>query len=219
MKTFLSRVIDELIPKNNQSKLHQLKLIVPSERAKWQIKKSIQAQLEAPFIFPHIETIHNYILSLSDLKLVDNYEAQLILCKIAEEINKDFVFDNFYNQSSFLIKDFNNVESYMINPDKLFYKLSNINEIENWSLNEDNLSDNQENFIKNYKYIGDLFSKFKRILKDQKKGISGMLYRDVAEKKINYLENENEVYFIGLNALSKSEEQIINYIVEEKKGG
>ena len=219
MQTFLARVIDELILVKKQNRFHKLKLILPSERAKWQLKKSIQDQLEAPFIFPHIETIHNYILSLSKLKLVDNYEAQLILCKKAEELNKDFVFENFYNQSSLIIKDFNNVESYMINPEKLFYELSNINEIENWSLNEDKLSDNQEKFIKNYKNLGDLFSIFKSTLIHQKKGISGMLYRDVAENHISYLENEKEIYFVGLNALSKSEEQIINYIVKEKKGG
>ena len=41
MQTFLARVIDKLILVKKQNRFHKLKLIVPSERSKWQLKKSV----------------------------------------------------------------------------------------------------------------------------------------------------------------------------------
>ena len=217
MKTFSARLIDEILLAHEVSQIHKLKIIVPSQRAKWQISKSLSTLIQKPFIFPHIDTIHNYILSHSKLDLIENYEAQLILCKTATAIDQSISQDIFYSQCPSILKEFNNIESYMINHKKLFYELSNITAIENWSLKDENLSKNQQNYISQYKKLGDLFGLFKSQLIKSKKGISGMLYREVAENHIEYFKNESNIYFIGLNALSKSEETIISYLSKEKK--
>ena len=216
MDKFLDRTIKDVLLKNK--KLNTITLIVPSERAQWEVKKSLVNQLTKPTILPKIESIHNYIISLSPLSLIDNYEAELILSKKAKLFDPNLNINEFYSKSPELIKDFNNIERYLINHRKLFYELSNIKDIENWSLNELKLSENQQKFIENYEKIGNLFNEFKKSLIEEKKGTSGMIYRDVAENLVNYLEKENNLILVGLNALSKSEELIIDYITKENKG-
>ena len=217
MKTFADRLIDEITNEYDPSKIHTLKLIVPSERAKWQISKSFSERIKKAIIFPEIETIHNFILDHSKLELVDNYQSQLILCKIAKSIDQSTQMDNFYNKSVSILKEFNNIESYMIDHKKIFYELSNINEIEKWSFKSQNLSLNQQKFISQYEKMGDLFIHFKTTLIKDQKGIKGMIYRNAAENISSNFNQKENIYFIGLNALSKSEETIINFYVKEKK--
>ncbi len=217
MKTFADRLIDEITNEYDLSKIHTLKLIVPSERAKWQISKSFSERIKQAIIFPEIKTIHNFILDHSKLELVDNYQSQLILCKIAKSIDQSTQMDNFYNKSVSILKEFNNIESYMIDHKKIFYELSNINEIEKWSFRSQNLSLNQQKFISQYEKMGDLFTHFKTILIKDQKGIKGMIYRNAAENISSNFNQKENIYFIGLNALSKSEETIINFYVKEKK--
>ena len=146
MDKFLDRTIKDVLLKNK--KLNNITLIVPSERTQWEVKKSLVYQLTKPTILPKIESIHNYIISLSPFSLIDNYEAELILSKKAKLFNPNLNVNEFYSKSPELIKDFNNIERYLINHRKLFYELSNIKDIENWSLNELKLSEINKNLLK-----------------------------------------------------------------------
>lgn len=217
MKIFTDRLIDDILFNYDKEELYKLKLIVPSKRAKWQISKTLTIRLRPPFILPQIETIHEYIISLSELNLIDNHEARIILCKELILLDNSISVEAFYNESASILKEYNNIESYMIDHKNLFYELSNIKEIENWSLREENLSNNQQELIKEFKKLGDLFTKFKTKLLKEKKGISGMIFRNVAENLNQYFQNENDIYFIGLNALSTSEEKIINHLTKQNK--
>ncbi len=217
MKTFADRLIEIISSEYDPSKIHKLRLVVPSERAKWQISKSISENIKTPIILPKIETIHNFILDHSSIKLVDNFQAQLILCKIAESIDSSTPTENFYNKSSIILKEFNDLESYMIDHNKIFCELSNINNIEKWSFKSENLSNNQQKFKSQYQKLGDLFKHFKNTLIEDNKGIKGMIYRNAAENISKNSKRKENIYFIGLNALSKSEEEIIKFYVKENK--
>ena len=215
MKTFSERLINHLTLENDISEIHKLNLIVPSQRSKWEISKSFKTIANKPFILPKIDTIHDFILKNSKLGLIDSYEAQIIFCKIATSIDKKTSAEIIYKKSNSIIKEFNSIESYLIDSNKLFYELSNISDIENWSLNENDLSKNQLEFISQFNVIGNIFSKFKSTLLSYNKAIYGTIYREVAENCDTYFSDKKNIYFVGLNALSKSEEIIVNYLVGE----
>lgn len=212
MEKFLEFVINEILKEHQLINIHSLTIIVPSERSKWHLKQLLIKSSNTPFIFPEIKTIQSYFNSISNLFPISNMEAKFILYNEAVKLDRNINFKEFQNQSSNLLKSFNDVERNLINHKTLFNELNNITEIDQWSLNEKNLSVNQQNFIFQFKKTGQLFKAFKKTLLKNRKGTSGVINREIAENPIEFLDNKKNIYFLGLNALSKSEEAIINYL-------
>ena len=89
-----------------------------------------------------------YFNSIIDLNTISNLEAKLIMYEQALKLDNQIEYKDFQNRSDLLLKNFNDVERNMIEHHKLFQELDNISGIENWSLNDENLSENQNNYIK-----------------------------------------------------------------------
>lgn len=212
MEKFLEFVVSKILKENQLESLHQLTIIVPSERSKWHLKQQLIKSSNKPFILPEIKTIQSYFNSISNLFPISNMEAKFILYSEAVKLDSNVNFKEFQNQSNNLLKSFNDVERNLINHKTLFNELNNITEIDQWSLNEKNLSVNQQNFIFQFKKTGQLFKSFKKTLIKNRKGTSGIINREIAENPSKFLNDKDNIYFLGLNALSKSEEAIINYL-------
>jgi len=214
MEKFLDYAVKEILNDYPSKNIHLLTIIVPSERSKWNLKKSLSNALKKSVIFPEIKTIQNYFNSITDLITISNLEAKLIMYKQALKLDNQIEYKDFQNRSDLLLKNFNDVERNMIEHHKLFQELDNISGIENWSLNDENLSENQYKYIKLFKKTGELYKNFKNQLIKEKKGVNGLITRRIAETPTKYIKSEKVIYFIGLNALSKSEETIVNYLTK-----
>ena len=212
MEKFLTFVINEILKEHHLNNIHSLTIVVPSERSKWHLKQQLIKSSNAPFILPEIKTIQSYFNSISDLFPISNMEAKFILYKEAIILDSKINFKEFQNQSNNLLKSFNDIERNLINHKTLFNELNNITAIDDWSLNEKNLSVNQQNFIFQFKKTGQLFESFKKTLIKNRKGTSGIINREIAENPIKFLTDKTNIYFLGLNALSRSEEAIIDYL-------
>ena len=67
----------------------------------------------------------------------------------------------------------------------------------------------------NYLVItGELYENFKNQLIKEKKGVNGLITRRIAETPSKYINSGKVIYFVGLNALSESEETIVNYLTK-----
>ena len=214
MEKFLDYAVKEILNDYPSKNLHLLTIIVPSERSKWNLKKSLSTALKKSVIYPEIKTIQNYFNSIIDLNTISNLEAKLIMYEQALKLDNQIEYKDFQNRSDLLLKNFNDVERNMIEHHKLFQELDNISGIENWSLNDENLSENQYKYIKLFKKTGELYKNFKNQLIKEKKGVNGLITRRIAETPTKYIKSEKVIYFIGLNALSKSEETIVNYLTK-----
>ena len=212
MEKFLKYVVNKILKEHDISNIHSLTIIVPSERSKWHLKQQLIKCCKTPFILPEIKTIQNYFNYISNLFPISNMEAKFILYNEAVKLDSKINFKEFHSHSSSLLKSFNDIERNLINHETLFNELNNITEIDQWSLNEKNLSVNQQNFIFQFKKTGQLFKSFKKILIKKRKGTSGIINREIAENLSKFLNDKTNIYFLGLNALSKSEEAIINYL-------
>ena len=181
MDKFLEFVVNKLLKEKPLSEIHQYTLIVPSQRAKWHLKKLLLQNKKKVYILPELQTIQNYFNSKSPLFPISNLEAKFILFEEALKLDRQLSYNDFQIQSNVLLKSFNDVERNLIDHKKLFQELNNISELENWSLNENNLSKNQEKFIFQFKQTGELFLEFRKKLISEKKGTSGLINRIIAE--------------------------------------
>tara|TARA_B110001450_G_scaffold180403_1_gene168534 strand:+ start:25 stop:2709 length:2685 start_codon:yes stop_codon:yes gene_type:complete len=214
MEKFLTYATNEILENYDLKDLHFLTVIVPSERSKWHLKSCFKDATGEAVLFPEFKTIQNYFNSISHLSPISNLEASLMLYEQALKLDEELDYKEFQNQSSTLLKNFNDVERNMIDHQKLFQELDNITGIDDWSLNDKNLSKNQKNFISQFQKTGELYEMFKSRLIERKKGTSGLITRTIAENPKDYFPDYKKICFLGLNALSKSEETIVNYLTK-----
>lgn len=125
--------------------------------------------------------------------------------------------DQFLNYGHQILNDFNTIDRYLLDTKHLIFDLKSITEIDTWSLNSKELTLNQEKFINYFKNLGELYLNFKRELSNQNRATNGMIYKSIACNCDLNFKKLNDIYFVGLNALSLAEQEIIRYLVEEKK--
>lgn len=214
MEKFLTYATNQILENYALKDLHLVTIIVPSERSKWHLRNCFKDATGEAVLFPEFKTIQNYFNSISNLSPISNMEASLMLYEQALKLDKELNYNEFQNQSSTLLKNFNDVERNMIDHQKLFQELDNITGIDDWSLNDKNLSKNQKNFITQFQKTGELYKMFKKRLLEKKKGTGGLITRTIAENPKSYFSENKKICFLGLNALSKSEETIVNYLTK-----
>ncbi len=217
--SFLDEVAIKIINDIKVTNLKDITIILPSRRAGIYFKKILAQHINQSFLLPKITTINEFILDLSECKVIDSFEAELELYSCYKKIHeKPESLDLFLNLAPIIINDFNLIDKYLLKADKLLFDLKSIKEIENWSLNNSELTDNQNSFIDFWNKLGELYTSYHLRLKALNYTTEGHAYRiasDKIEKKAAFL--NDSIYFIGLNALSSSEEKIINHLIKIKK--
>jgi hypothetical protein len=150
--------------------------------------------------------------------LIKGIESQLYLYEVYKKTYKNpDKLDQFLNYGHQILNDFNTIDRYLLDTKHLIFDLKSITEIDTWSLNSKELTLNQEKFITYFKNLGNLYLNFQKELSTHNRATNGMIYKSIAcncDLNFNPL---SDIYFIGLNALSTAEEEIIKHLVEQKK--
>jgi CRISPR/Cas system-associated exonuclease Cas4 (RecB family) len=165
-----------------------------------------------------------------------------VLSRTEGEAPKHEPFDQFYFWGEMLLRDFDEADKYMATADLLFKDLSHQKEVDNtfdfltdeqreflrsfWINFDEKDSLNKQKFLRIWRQLPSVYAVFKSTLKQQGLAFEGMLHRDVAENirelfvKVQhpYYRSGSKLYFIGFNALTKAEERIISFFIEEGIG-
>ena len=138
-------------------------------------------------------------------------------------------FDEFLYWGEMLLNDFDDIDKYMANARMLFSNVKDLREIEN---DFDFLSDeqiaairsfwssfyprgdtpNQQQFLAVWQVLYDLYEEFRATLAAEGKGYEGMIFREVVESMERGESPDlpyEQIVFVGLNALSVSEERFL----------
>ncbi|MCB0382000.1 MAG: PD-(D/E)XK nuclease family protein [Psychroserpens sp.] len=219
MVSFISDVVLDLQKKNVD--FSKLTFVLPSKRAGVFLKSQISTHLNKTIFAPHILSIEEFVETLSDLKYANNTELLFEFYKVyIEHTPKDQIepFDTFSKWAQILIQDFNEIDRYLVPPNKIFDYLNAIKEIElqHWSLDE-----NPSTYIKNYlsfwKRLKLFYEELNHHLIKNKKGYQGLVYREAIENLEQFIVSKtNEQFvFVGFNALNKAEEIIIQELLQQ----
>jgi hypothetical protein len=98
----------------------------------------------------------------------------------------------------------------------VFRYLSEAKTLSKWSLNPDDLTQMERDYLRFYASLGDYYKELNTILESKHLAYQGMAYRKVAEQ-LNELDVENKpIIFAGFNALTPAEEVIFDFF--EQRG-
>lgn len=216
MERFLEKVVRTLHEKHGKN-ISDLRFILPNRRAGLFLKKYIR-ETTGPNIFaPKILSIADFIEDVCPYQQADSITLLFELYQAVREVDGDAAeaFEKFSKWGKIMLADFNDVHSYLVPPEKLYASLRNIKTIENWSLNAEELTKSQDEFLTFWDQLGRYHDVFVGRLLRQEKCFQGYAYRWVAEHIEELLPDlkKQPLIFAGFNALSYAEQLIISSLV------
>lgn len=243
MNPFLHDLAKKLYSEHPQ--LDEMTLVFPNRRAALYFRKYLTKELDKPAFAPRLITIEEFISGYSSLKVPDKLELvhrlyksyNEVLRKSSQEDDSERVesFDQFYFWGEMLVRDFDEVDKYMVNADLLFKDLSNQKELDSsfdfftdeqieflksfWGSFDDKSGVSKARFLRIWKKLPDVHKAFRDQLLGEGLAYEGMVHREVAEKLMSEeLKPElSPTWFVGFNALTLAEEKIISWCVEHVK--
>ena len=242
MKTFLEEVAEKVY--KDHPRLETVTVIFPNRRAALYFRKHLTGLLSRPAFAPAIHTIEDFFGRLSQSHVPDKLILISILfksyCTVMDsypgesDSEKITRLEDFYFWGEMLLRDFDEVDKYLVPAEPLFKDLSHQKELDAsfdflteeqkaflkdfWSSFDVNESVNKQRFLRMWKRLPQIYERFRRDLKDKGMAYEGMLHRDVAEsvESSGLVKNRlgAELVFAGFNALTAAEEKLISYCVE-----
>ncbi len=221
MIPFLEKISERLLSKfpNN---LHNVKVVLPSKRASIFLKSHISKKINKAVFLPEIISIEDFLIKISDLQILDNISLQFMLYEIysTKKGNSAESFDEFINWSNIVLNDFNEIDKNLIDPQMIFMNLKQAKDLDkwlldDWSFSESKLSKMQDDYISFYEGMYEWYDLFQKKLLSENLAYQGLAYRIAYEKIDQYSLNADQIWFVGLNALTKSEQNIIDYFKQK----
>ena len=198
----------------------KLTIVLPSKRGIVFLKHYLAKEIKNPMWLPDMFSIEDFITELSGLHILDNLSLQFRLYAIFDahrpKDNEEH-FEQFLKWSQTILYDFNEIDRYLVDAKRLLTNLRDIKELEQWSLNSAELTSFQEKYVLFFEYLYDWYNQFTVALKDEQLAYQGLAYRHAAENIHSISHSFDQIWFVGLNALTTAEKQIIDFFVNQQK--
>ena len=211
MITFYFKALKEIISKLD---LQTTFFIIPNKRSKALLKNNIIDLINKPTIAPIILSIDDFTEQVSGLKessrtnqIFNLFESYL---KISDQ-NDIQSYSKFRSWANTLINDTNDIEMSLSSTDEVFNYL--------YELQKLNMINDDEKNIGLWKLLPKIIKRFKSLQLEAGSVNKGQIHM-LAKENISDFSNAHSDYsfiFVGLNSLSKSEEYIINYLLENNR--
>ncbi|MEX2593355.1 MAG: PD-(D/E)XK nuclease family protein [Anditalea sp.] len=212
--------------------LDQVILVLPNRRAGLFIAKHLGNLIDKPQWMPQIRTIEEVFYAYANNKPADQLTLIFELYKVYFALHpKAETFDRFYYWGEMILRDFKDLDNFLVDAEKLYHQLEEIKVIENdfdyltenqiklirefWKSFEIKDKAHQEKFLKFWKQLRPIYQNFQTALSVSGLAYSGMLYRQVVEQLDQLSRPVKQYVFIGFNAFSLTEEKLIKHFIKE----
>ena len=242
-KTYIPHLEDEKAIDNHI-------FIFPNRRSLLFFQKYLGQEYHArfgkPLLSPNLQTINDFIIGFGGLKPVSSVKALYTLYESYSDIKGNNVesFDDFVYWGDIILKDFDDIDKYLVNAKQLFTNIKELKELSDdysylspaqikaiesfWgSFSAEPHTDKKEVFFSLWKVLERVYDDFRSRLEALGEGYEGMIYRKVAEQLPFLVESKDSVgvglqsmlngrriVFVGLNAPNMCERKIMRYLME-----
>jgi len=197
--------------------------VMPSQRGVLYLKKELAILGDRPFLSPSFFTIEEFALQMTDSTLIDPIQLLLKAYACFKKVDDQVDFDRFISWGQLMLKDFETLDMYLVDPAQIFSFLSEVKSIERWGkeYGEDHpekfITPHTKSYFKLFDHLLEVYIRLHASLNDQGFVYRGMAYRKLADhlsagKALP--KTFKKIYFVGFNALSKGEEEIIRLLIK-----
>ncbi|MHA8077154.1 PD-(D/E)XK nuclease family protein [Aquirufa sp. TARAVU-A1A] len=224
MKTFLRKTAEHLWAQHSIEEMQEIAVVMPSQRGVLYLKKELAYLSDRPFLAPDFMTIEEFALKMTDSTLIDPIELLFEAYNCFKEVDPLVDFDRFMGWGQMMLKDFDTLDMYLVEPYQIFSFLSEVKSLERWGAEygeEDTgkyITQHTKAYFKLYDHLLEVYGRLQARLKDRGLAYRGMAYRDLAARLAangTTAKQYKKIYFVGFNALSKGEEEIIRALLKQ----
>ncbi|MFC2443328.1 MAG: PD-(D/E)XK nuclease family protein, partial [Capnocytophaga ochracea] len=218
--SYLQEVITDVL-ENYPDKIERLVFVTTGKRPALFLKKHFAEQVKQATIAPEFIGIADLFTRISGVQPISNlpllfefYDCYVKTCKTTPDS-----FEEFLSWGQTALKDFSEIDQYLVNPDKIFPYIHALKEVEHWS-GMDELSEMQKKHLAFWNSLGDYYFALNSKLTKMGKGYGGFIAKKAVEKLPEYLQtHSNSIHiFVGFNALSKAEQKVIQSMLMDLGG-
>ena len=221
MDKFINKIAKRIYD-TKQHQLEELNIVLPSKRAGTFFKQALSDLSDAPLWMPKIYSIEEWLEELSGFTIIDKtqllFEMYVSYQNVFPENERDS-FEAFLRWAPMLLTDFNDIDSYFDQPQKLFNYIHQAKKIEAWTPLGGEPSEMVKNYLHFWELMGLLFTDFKARLKEQNIAFQGMAYRKASDYVSKWIAKnkplKSSVYYLGFNAMNPCEAHIMQTLIAE----
>jgi ATP-dependent helicase/nuclease subunit B len=217
MKPFLQRLAEDIVSRYGED-TGSLCVVLPNRRAGLYLRKYLSASLRKTIWAPETYSVEDFITKISGRNIMDPAGLIFELYAIHKELKgaeaQDF--ENFSNWAEILLKDFDEIDQYLADPEKVFTFINEARALTVWNLGERPLTEHESDYIRFYQSFGEYYSLLRERLLAKGQVYQGLAYRLGAEgiEQTAIDLPWRKILFAGLNALATAEEKIIGHLLK-----
>ena len=222
MKGFLDEIAEHLSRNHSVQELKDIVMVLPSKRGGLYLKKALARVFPTPFFAPKIYSLEEFVLLATESKLMAPTDLLIEAYQTFKSVEPNLSLDKFMGWGPIMLKDFDILDMYLVPPKDLFDYLSEAKSIDRWAEElgtedkENLLTENTKAYFKLHENLLEVYIRLQARLEKKNLYYRGQLFRKLVENlnagkplPISF----SKCYFLGFNALSKSEEEIIRKIL------
>lgn len=237
---FLKEVTKNIVDRWND--LGDFCIVCPNKRTQDYLKFYMSSLIKKTIWSPKFINISDIVASKSNILKADDLVLLVELYKSFKKImssSKHFAkldFEKFSGIGEIILKDFNEIDNYLLDVSDIFKNMSdieNINYIDDYlsedqkiaikeffgHFSEKDLSEEKEYFLELWSKIPDLYQLYKENLQKKNIGYNGMIIKqvvnDIKADKISFDEFDNYL-IVGFYALTKAQKFVLSEIKKVK---
>lgn len=231
---FLSHVADHLLTHHGDH-LGDCTVVFPNRRAGLFLKKHLSQKVDKPVWSPATLSLEDFLFSNSNTKKTDPLTLIFELFEAFKtHQGQSEGFESFYFWGEMLLRDFEEVDHYLVNPEQLFTYVKDDRQLAEdfYFLDEEQekiikkfwqeflptATKTQEQFVETWRILMPVYSTFKERINKQGIGYTSHVYRELVGKLDQIKRAPNKpLIFAGFNALTPAEEVLIKHFIAECK--
>jgi len=219
--TFLSKLAKHLQSQYDLSR-QELTLVFPNKRAAFYLRDELKKNSQQTIWMPQMLSIQEAFTQWSGIALADSLDVLFELIDIDAELHVEQNSDLnvFGSQATQMAKDFDDIDQYNIDAKFVFNYVLDNKKLEIWNFDEEKSKEKEKKYLHFFQSLYDYYLRLRDRLSKQGKGYYGMITRHLSElPKAELLERvgDRKIVFAGFNALTTTEERIIDALVKNGK--
>ena len=219
--SFISKLAEHIQSHYDLTK-QELTVVFPNKRAAFYLRNAFKASCDHTLWLPQMISIEEAVTEWSGMTLADNIDLLFELIDIDAELHveQDSDLSVFGSQAAQMAKDFDEIDKYGINAKSVFNYVLENKKLGLWDFDTLKSKRKEQKYLEFFHSLYDYYLRLGNRLKEQGKGYYGMITRylsELPEEELLTKTGDKNIIFAGFNALTTTEERIINTLVRNGK--
>lgn len=219
--SFISKLAKHIQSHYDLSK-QELTVVFPNKRAAFYLRNAFRENCQQTIWLPQIISIQEAVTQWSGIALADNIDLLFELIDIDAQLHveQDSDLSVFGSQAAQMAKDFDEIDQYGIDAKSLFNYVLEHKKLGLWEFDTLKSKEKEQKYLQFFHSLHEYYLRLRDRLAEQGKGYYGMITRylsELPETDLMAKIGDRRILFAGFNALTTTEERIIDTLIKNGK--